>query len=162
LETGFLDTSGETRFPKQKPGFKRVTMRRAILVGAVMVLASIGCGGGHSEEVTRDLGDLKDLGRAYSAYQNATGKPPATLADLIDYQTKSGGVGLPGGIARMKVPWGAPFGSMYRDGEAAKTVFVSSSASNGVVPVLMADGSVTTVNQAELDSAKKVAAPKHR
>jgi len=134
----------------------------AIFLGAVMVLTSLGCGAGHSEAVTRDMGQLKDLARAYAAYQDAAGKPPATLADLIDYQTKSGRVGLPGGIGRMTVPWGAPFGSMYREGDADRTVFAHSSDSNGVIPVLMADGSVTTLSQAELDGAKKVAAPKLR
>jgi hypothetical protein len=130
-------------------------MRKTMLVGAVMVFATLGCGGGNSEPVTRDQGELRDLAKVYGAYQNATGKPPATLADLIDFQTKSGTVGLPAGLGRMKVPWGTPLGS--RDRDAADTVFAYSSIYNGVIPVLMADGTVKTMSQADLAAAKKVA-----
>jgi hypothetical protein len=133
-------------------------MRKTMFVGAVMVFAGLGCGA-NSEPVTRDQGELRDLAKVYAAYQNAMGKPPATLADLIEYQTKSGGVGLPAGLGRMQVPWGAPFGSLYREGVASETVFAYSSMYNGVVPVLMADGTVKTMSQADLDAAKKVPAP---
>lgn len=135
-------------------------MRMSILA-VLMGLASAGCGV-QSEPVTRDSGHLKDLARMYLAYQDSRGKPPATLADLIDFQTKSGAPGLPAGVARMDVPWGAGLGRMYRGENAAKTVFAQSSASGGIVPVLMADGTVTTIDEADLAGAKRVTAPKVR
>jgi hypothetical protein len=135
-------------------------MRMSILA-VIVGLGSAGCGG-QSEPVTRDSGHLRDLARMYAAYQDSRGKPPGSLGDLIDYQTKSGAPGLPAGVARMDVPWGAGLGRMYRGEDAAKTVFAHSSASGGVVPVLMADGTVTTIQEADLAGAKTVKPPKLR
>ena len=133
-------------------------MRRTMFVGVAAAFAVLGCIK-DSEPIDRDRGELQDFARAYSEYQNAYGKPPESVAELVTQRANAGLTGLPAGIGRMKVPWGAGFGSLYREPDAANTVFASATPLNGVVPVLMADGTVKTMSQADFDKALKVAAP---
>ncbi len=128
-------------------------MRKTMLVG--MLMAAIGCGQ-NSEPIDRDQGELKAFGASYSAFQNAKGKPPETLAELIEFQTQTDAVGLPAVVGRMKVVWGTGLGSLYREGSPSETIFAYSSDANGFVPVLLADGNVKAMTLKDFDAAKKV------
>jgi hypothetical protein len=129
-------------------------VRTSVVVAFALV--AVGCGGlKDAAERKRAQEDLKELGLAYSNYQDMKGKPPASLDELVG-ASKGLGNSLPAGIGRLNVPWGAGFGSMYRGGAATEAVFASGRASGGIVPVLMADGSVKTMKQKDFESAKKV------
>jgi len=131
-------------------------MRRfARYVMFLVPLAAVGCGGiKQSAERKKAQNDLKELGIAYITYQDTNQKPPKSLDELVAFAQKSGSP-LSSGVIRLSVVWGAGMAGLCRDGAASEVVIASAPASGGLVPVLMADGSVRTMNQKEYDGAKK-------
>jgi len=128
-------------------------MRPQLLVGVgvLLTLPLLGCGG-LKNAAQRNQDNLRELAQQYSSFQDMKGKPPASFDELLKFANQ-----LPAGIAQLNVPWGAGMMGMYKGGGAStQAVFAYGAASSGVVPVMMADGTVTTMKQAEFNSAKKV------
>jgi hypothetical protein len=122
----------------------------------VLPAGLVGCGNvKQAADRSRAMNAVKALSIDYFDYQKATGHPPASAADLNGFlQNRGEKPALEAGeLERLTVQWGARLDPAAPDG--GTRVLASHPAVGGQVPVLMQDGSVKTLTEAELAAAPK-------
>ena len=127
---------------------------------AVCLVCLAGCGkikeGG---ERSRSLNALKALSIDYLRHQDFTGQPPASADDLaVKARNRNETLNAkPDELAKLTVQWGAKLDP--RGPDAGTQVLAWMPAVGGEVPVLMQDGSVKTLPEAEFAAAPKASPP---